>query len=97
MSHIAPISLKASTTISAYRIVTHATATANTVKVCAATSELPIGVTADTVLETGLAIPIVISGIAKVYFNDSCASGAMVASDSSGRAVAHASVVQDRM
>lgn len=92
MSHIAPISFKASTTISAYRIVTHVTATANTVKVCAAATEFPIGVTSDTVLETGLAIPVICYGKAKVYFNDSCASGVLVASDSAGRAVAHASV-----
>lgn len=92
MSHIAPISFKVNATIGAYRIVTHLTGTANTVKVPAAVSELPIGVTSDTVLDTVNAIPVVCYGKAKVYFNDSCASGAMVAADSSGRAVAHASV-----
>ncbi len=93
MSHIPPISLKASTTISAYRIVTLLTSTAMTVKVPAAASECPIGVSLDTVLDTGAAIPIAGPGsIAKLYFNDTIAAGRLVASDSSGRGVLHADV-----
>jgi len=89
MSHIAPISLKAATTISAYRIVTMLTSTANTVKVPASAVERCIGISADTVLETALAMPINISGIAKLYFNDTVTSGNLVASDSAGRGVPH--------
>lgn len=89
MSHVAPISLKALTTISAYRIVTPATGTANTVKVPAAATERPLGITADTVLETGLAIPVIVSGIAKLYFNDTVTSGNMVASNNAGQGVPH--------
>lgn len=89
MSHIAPISMKASTTISAYRIVTCLTSTANTVKVPAAATERPIGITADTVLDTGLSIPVIIGGIAKLYFNDTVTSGNMVASNNAGQGVPH--------
>lgn len=92
MSHIAPVSFKASTTIPAYRIVTCVTGTANTVKLGAAASDMCIGVTADTVLDTALAIPVIIGGIARVYFNDSCASGSFVASNNAGQGVAHVNV-----
>lgn len=92
MSHIAPISMKVQTTLSAYRIVTALTGTANTVKVPASASELPIGITVDTVLDTTSAIPVAFSGIQKLYFNDTVTSGAYVASDSSGRGVPHVNV-----
>lgn len=87
-----PISFKASTTIAAYRIVTVLTGTANTVKVPAATSEYPIGVTTDTVLETALGIPVQCHGIAKVECGDTIAGGAFVASDNAGKAAVHAAV-----
>lgn len=93
MGHIPSLSFKASTTISAYRIVTMLTATANTVKVPASASECPIGITMDTVLETGTSLPVAGPGnIAPLYFNDTVASGAFVASDSSGRGVPHVDV-----
>ncbi len=89
MSHIAPISMKVASTISAYRIVTCTTGTGSTVKVPAAATERPIGITSDSVLDTSSAIPVAFSGIQKLYFNDTVTSGAMVASDSSGRGVPH--------
>lgn len=92
MSHIAPISMKVAATLLANRIVAAITSTANSVKYPAATSEVCIGVTADTVLDTTGAIPVVIGGIAKVYFNDTCTTGTFVASDSSGRGVPHVNV-----
>lgn len=92
MSHIPPISMKASTTISAYRIVTALTSTANTVKVPASVSEVPIGISQDTVLETGSALPIAVAGISKLYFNDTVTTGSFVASDSAGRGVPHVNV-----
>lgn len=87
MSHLAPISMKVQSTIPAYYIVTNLTGTANTVKVPGGITELPIGITADTVLDTTSAIPVIIGGIAKCYFNDSCASGCLVASNNAGQAV----------
>jgi len=89
MSHIAPISMKVASTIAAYRIVTCTTGTASTVKVPAAATERPIGITSDSVLDTSSAIPVAFSGIQKLYFNDTVTSGALVASDSSGRGVPH--------
>lgn len=92
MSHVPPISMKASTTISAYRIVTALTSTANTVKVPASASEVPIGISQDTVLDTGAALPIAVAGISKLYFNDTVTTGSFVASDSAGRGVPHVNV-----
>lgn len=87
-----PVSFKALTTIPAYRIVQAVTGTAHTVALAAAATNVLLGVTTDTVLETGLAIPVKIGGIAKVYFNDSCASGELVGTDASGRGIAFSAV-----
>ncbi len=84
MSHIVPISMKVQTTLPAYRIVTCLTSTGNTVKLPANALERPIGITADTVLDTTASIPVVIAGIAKLQFNETMASGKMVAPDSGG-------------
>lgn len=81
--------MKASATISAYRIVTPLTGTANTVKVPASAAEIAIGITQDTVLDTGLSIPIAIGGFSKLYFNDTVTSGAFVASNNAGQGVPH--------
>lgn len=89
MSHIAPISMKVQTTLSAYRVVTMLTGTASTVKYPAAATERDIGITQDTVLDTTGSIPVVIGGIQKLYFNDTVTSGNLVAADSSGRGVPH--------
>ena len=89
MSHIAPISMKVQTTLSAYRVVTMLTGTASTVKYPAAATERVIGITQDTVLDTTGSIPVVIGGIQKLYFNDTVTSGNLVAADSSGRGVPH--------
>lgn len=90
MSHIAPVSFKVNATIAANRIVVALTSTANTVKVGAAATEVPLGITLGTVLDTTSAIPVAIGGIAKLYFNDTCTTGGLVASDAAGRGVAHA-------
>lgn len=89
MSHIAPISLRVQSTLAAFRIVTCLTGTGNYVKYPAAATERPLGVTADTVLETAASIPVIIGGIAKVEFNDTIASGRLVAADSAGKGVLH--------
>lgn len=93
MSHIAPLSFKVNATIGAQLIVTALTGTANTVKVPASAGEFPLGITLDTVLDTTTAIPVAGPGnIAKLYFNDTVASGAFVASNSAGQGVPHVSV-----
>lgn len=89
MSNPASLSFKANATIAAYRIVTALTGTANTVKVPASASELPIGITEDTILDTTAAIPVAFAGIQKLYFNDTVTSGAYVASNNAGQGVPH--------
>lgn len=89
MSHIPPISMRANATIAAYRIVTALTGTANTVKVPANATELPIGITTNTILDTTTSIPVAIAGIQKLYFNDTVTSGSYVASNNAGQGVPH--------
>lgn len=82
----APQSFKVAATLSAYRIV--AITAAQTVGYPTSGQVLPIGVTADTVETTSEAIPVYGPGqIAKVYFNDSCAAGALVGSDTLGQGI----------
>lgn len=81
------LSFKVSTTLSAYRIVSAVSSTANTVEYPPNAQVKPIGVTIDDVKDTNQAIPVCVSGIAKVYFNDTVTSGKLVASDSSGRGI----------
>ena len=92
MSHIAPISMKVQATLASYRIVTCVTSTANTCKYPASASERPIGITADTVLDTTGSIPVISYGIAKLEFASAVTSGNMVAANSSGQGVAHTDV-----
>lgn len=80
-------SFKVATTLAAQRIVAKSTSTAFTVAYPEASDVLPYGVTLDTVLDTNQAIPVKISGEAKVLFNDTVACGALVASDTSGRGI----------
>ena len=89
MGAFEPVSFKVASTLAAQRIVTCVTGTGNTVKYPAAATERPLGVTVDTVLDTVNAIPVAVSGIAKVYFNAAVTSGNMVAADSNGMGVAH--------
>ena len=89
MSHIAPISFQVAATLAAYRGVTHLTGTGHQVKYPASIAEMPIGITGNTVINTSDDIPVFVAGIAKLEFGDSCASGCLVALDSSGRGVAY--------
>ena len=81
--------MKVASTLAAYRIVTALTGTAHSVKYPAAVSERPMGITQDTVLDTGAAIPVATAGISKLLFDAAVTSGNLVASNSSGRGVAH--------
>jgi hypothetical protein len=84
--------MRANATIAAYRIVTALTGTAQTVKVPASASEIPVGITVDTILATANAIPVSIAGIQKLYFNDTVTSGSYVASNNAGQGVPHVNV-----
>lgn len=86
------LSFKVLATLAAYRAVA-LTGTASTVGYPENAQRLPIGITLDTVKDITQAIPVAGPGsIAKLLFDDSVASGALVKSDSSGRGVpiAHA-------
>lgn len=92
MSHIAPISMNVQATLAAFRGVTCVTGTANTCKYPASASEAPIGITADNVLDTTAAIPVIIAGLARLEFASAVTSGNFVALNSSGQGVAHTDV-----
>lgn len=92
MSLTPPVSFKVRTTLSAYRIVAHDTAGAGFVVYPSSAAVPCIGVTVNDVKDINEAIPVCLSGPQKVYFNDTMSSGALVASDSSGRAVPHVNV-----
>lgn len=86
MSNKTIISAKVATTLSAQRIVA-AAASAFTVCYPTAAAHMPIGITLDTVKDITQALPVQLNGPAYGYFNDTVAAGALVASDTSGRAV----------
>jgi len=80
-------SFKVSTTLSAYRVVSLLSITANTVAYPESSQYPFIGVTNDTVRDVNTAIPVQTHGRAKLYFNDTCTAGNLVGSDSSGRGI----------
>jgi hypothetical protein len=77
------ITLKVLTTLLAQRIVALSTAPHTAIYPAALTSPM-VGITLDTVLDTTGSLPVRVSGIAKVYMNDTCAAGDLIAGDSSG-------------
>ena len=81
----APISMKQGDSIAAYRIVR--LTSADTVALCTAATDFPLGVTQDNANAANQRVPVAIAGIARVYCNDSIAAGGLVQSDASGRAV----------
>ena len=79
-------SFKVLTTLSAYRVVAAVTGTAYTCQYPNVATAMPLGITKDTVKDTTNSIPVAgVGERAKLYFNDTCASGELVGSDSSGR------------
>ena len=73
------------TTLATQRIVVASTGNASTVQYPDTITSLPLGITIDTVLDTGNAIPVQMNGLAYLLFNDSVTSGNLVAADTSGR------------
>ena len=81
-------SFRVATTILEQRIVGLFSGSAGFVGYPEDTTELPIGITLDRVNETTGVIPVAgIGSIARVLFNDTVASGALVAADTSGRGI----------
>ena len=82
-------SFKVASTLASQRFVA-LSGNANEVGYPSAGDKIPIGITIDTVKDTNQAIPVAMPGeIAPLLFNDTVASGALVASDTSGRGVPH--------
>lgn len=81
----APISMKQGDSIAAYRIVR--VTSADTVALCTAATDFPMGVTQDNANSSNQRVPVAVDGVARVYCNDSIAAGGLVQSDSAGRAV----------
>lgn len=81
-------SFKVLTTLSAYRVVAAVTGTAFTCQYPSVAPASILGVTKDTVKDTTNSIPVAgVGERAKLYFNDTCASGEYVGADTSGRGV----------
>jgi hypothetical protein len=81
----APISFKQADSITAYKIVR--VSGVQTVALCSATTDIIIGVTADDANKSTQSVPVIVSGVAKVYMNDSVTAGALVMTDASGRGI----------
>ena len=88
MANREPISLKVLTTLLAQRIV-GLSSTPHTAIYPANLTDPSIGITVDTVLDTTGSIPVQVDGIAKVYMNDTCAAGDLIAGNSSGQGLKH--------
>lgn len=87
MAGFTVISCKVAATLAAQRIVAPLTGTAKAVQYPNSAINFPIGITLDSVKDTTQAIPVQIDGFGYVLFNDTMASGQLVASDSSGRGI----------
>lgn len=88
----APESFPVIATLAAERIVSFITTGGSQVHYPAANTEMMVGITRDTVLDTTSAIPVAINGIARCLFNQTVSSGELVTADSSGRAVVFSAV-----
>ncbi len=84
----APHSFAVAATLTANRIV-RLNGTGQTVAYATAASDIILGVTMDDVKEITQAIPVQVSGIAKVYAGDSITVGALVGTNSTGQAVVY--------
>jgi hypothetical protein len=81
-------SFKVADSLSAQRVVTLTTATANTVRAPSVQTGNPfIGITIDDEQNTNGAIAVKLSGIAKLVFNDTVTCGAIVGADTSGKGI----------
>ena len=81
----APCSFPVGDSIAANRIVR--VNSSGNVALCSATTDIIAGVTLDNVPSSSQAVPVGISGIHRVYMNDTGAAGILVSSDASGRGV----------
>ena len=88
MSSNQHISLKVLTTLTTQRIIALST-TPHTAIYPAAVTAPQVGISINEVTDTNQAISVQVNGIAKVYMNDTCAAGDLIAGDSSGYGKKH--------
>lgn len=81
----APLSFKAAAALGKHRIVKMSAG--NTVDKATAATDKLIGVTSDEAEAALEAIPVIVSGLAKVLFNDTVAVGGLVTADANGLGV----------
>ncbi len=81
----APISMKQGDSIAAYRIVR--VSAANTVALASATTDVLMGITQDNANSSNQAVPVAVSGIARLYCNDTISAGGLVTTDATGRGI----------
>lgn len=81
----APVSLKAANTLSAYRIVK--LNGANAVSVTDTTTNVPVGVSQDEALAASQGVPVAVSGVARLYCNDTIAAGGLIMTNAAGQGV----------
>lgn len=81
----APISMKQGDSISAYHIVR--VSGSHTVAACTAATDIIVGVTQDNAGLSSQAVPVAVSGVARVYCNDTMAAGTLIKTDATGKGV----------
>ena len=80
MSSAQVISLKVLTTLTAQRIVSLSSTPQTAIYPAALTNPM-VGITLDAVTDVNQAIPVQTNGIAKLYMNDTCAAGDLIAGE----------------
>lgn len=81
----APLSFKVGDSLSAYRVVK--LNAANQVALWDTVTAVPVGITTDEAPNANANIPVAVAGRAKLYFNDTCAVGALVGINSAGQGI----------
>jgi len=85
MSNAAPVSMRVADSLAAYRIVR--CNGSHQVALSTAAADAIFGVSQDEATKSNQGIPVAVSGIAKVYCNDTITAGALVMSNGAGQAV----------
>lgn len=88
MSNPNVISLNVLTTLASQRIVALSTTKHTAIYPAGLTSPM-VGISIQEVTDTNQSIPVQVDGIAKVYMNDTCAAGDLIAGDTSGMGKKH--------
>jgi hypothetical protein len=81
----APVSMKSGATLSAYRLVR--VSGANIVTACSAGTDVIAGIITDEAAASGIHVPVAVSGVAKLYCNDTIAAGGLVMTNNLGQGI----------